>query len=72
MEDFCAGAEVGEDPQEEEANWTWWTHRQLAVGDQLTTDWGDLLSVSDRQEWWLGSTANKCAIRRRRLITLRM
>lgn len=45
---------------------------QAAVGDQLTTDWGDLLSVSERQEWWLGSTAAKCAIRRRRLITLRM
>lgn len=35
---------------------------QAAVGDQLTTD-GDLLSVSDMGEWWLGSTAAKCATR---------
>lgn len=43
---------------------------QAAVGDQLTTDEGDLLSVSDRKgEWWLGSTAAKCATRHRRLIT---
>lgn len=41
---------------------------QAAVGDQLTTD-GDLLLVSDDGEWWLGSTAAKCATRHRRLIT---
>lgn len=41
---------------------------QAAVGDQLTTD-GDLLLVSDEGEWWLGSTAAKCATRQRRLIT---
>lgn len=39
---------------------------QAAVGDQLTTDEGDLLSVSDEGEWWLGCTAAKCATRKRR------
>lgn len=62
---FSVGAEVGEDPRKEEAN-----GRGRTGSCRRPADHGDLLSVSDKGEWWLGSTAVKCATRQRRLITV--
>lgn len=62
---FSVGAEVGEDPRKEEAN-----GRGRTGSCRRPADHGDLLSVSDKGEWWLGSTAVKCATRQWRLITV--
>lgn len=54
----------GEDLRKEEASIRGQTGSCRRPADQGL---GDLLSVSERQEWWLGSTAAKYATRKRRL-----
>lgn len=57
---FSVGKEVGVDTRKEEANGRGRTGSCRRPADHGL---GDLLSVSDKGEWWLGSTAAKCATR---------